>query len=62
MQYYICVRSYIFKLTGGDTPDTVIMNKKISELVNKAITSTYDGKPFDFDTKDDITDLFADDY
>ena len=63
MQYFVCVRSYIFKLIGGDTPpDTVIMNKKISELVNKAITSTYDGKSFDFTDKDDVTDLFADEF
>ncbi len=62
LQYYVCVRSYIFKLTGGETPDTVIMNKRITELVNKAITSTYDGKSFDFDNKDDITDLFSDEF
>lgn len=62
LQYFVCVRSYIFKLTGGETPDTVIMNRRITELVNKAITSTYDGKPFDFSNKDDITDLFSDEF
>lgn len=62
MQYFMCVRSYIYKLIVDGTPDEVLMNRKISELVNKAISSTYDGKSFDFDNSDDITDLFSDEF
>lgn len=62
MQYFMCVRSYVFKLIVDGTPDAVLMNKKVSELVNRAISSTYDGKPFDFTNKDDVTDLFSDEF
>lgn len=62
MQYFMCVRSYVFKLIIDGTPDAVLMNKKVSELVNRAISSTYDGKDFDFTNKDDVTDLFSDEF
>ena len=62
MQYFMCVRSYIYKLIVDGTPDEVLMNRKVSELVNRAISSTYDGKEFDFTDKDDVTDLFSDEF
>lgn len=63
LHYYLCLRSVIFKMTRGDTPDTTLMNKKIEELVNRAISSTYDGKEFNFEeTTDDIQILFSDDF
>lgn len=62
MQYFMCVRSYIYKLIVDGTPDEVLMNRKISELVNKAISSTYDGAPFDFTDSDEVTDLFSDEF
>lgn len=62
MQYFMCVRSYVYKLIVDGTPDEVLMNRKISELVNKAISSTYDGQPFDFDNPEDVTDLFSDEF
>lgn len=62
MQYFMCVRSYIYKLIVDGTPDEVLMNRKISELVNKAISSTYDGTPFDFTDSDEVTDLFSDEF
>ena len=62
MQYFMCVRSYIYKLIVDGTPDEVLMNRRISELVNKAISSTYDGKPFDFTDSEEVTDLFSDEF
>lgn len=40
------------------------MNKRVAELVNRAISSTYDGKEFNFDEQptDDIQMLFSDEF
>ncbi|MBO4695634.1 MAG: DUF3387 domain-containing protein, partial [Clostridia bacterium] len=62
MHYYLCVRSVIYKMTLGDTPDITLMNKKISKLVDQAILSTYQGEAFDFSNKDNVTDLFSDEF
>ena len=62
MHYYLCIRSVIFKMTIGDTPDGTLMNKKISELVDRAILSTYKGEKFDFSNKENVTDLFSDEF
>jgi len=64
LHYFMCVRSIIFKMTLGDTPDTTLMNKKVSELVNKAISSTYSGKVFNFEEQpaDDVQFLFSDEF
>lgn len=49
-------------MTSGDTPDASLMNKHITELVNRATSSTYSGKDFNFDKQptDDIQMLFSD--
>ncbi len=64
LHYFLCVRSVIFKMEIGDTPDATLMNKKIAELVDKAISSTYDGKSFNFDEQptDDVQILFSDEF
>lgn len=64
LHYFMCVRSIIFKMTLGDTPDITLMNKKVSELVNKAISSTYSGKVFNFEEQpsDDVQFLFSDEF
>jgi type I restriction enzyme R subunit len=64
LHYFMCVRSVIYKMTIGDTPDATLMNQKVAELVNKAISSTYSGKEFNFDEKptDDIQMLFSDEF
>ena len=64
LHYFMCVRSVIFKMTIGDTPDTTLMNRKVSELVNRAISSTYSGKEFNFDEQpsDDMQFLFSDEF
>ena len=64
LHYFMCVRSVIYKMTAGDTPDATLMNKKVEELVNRAISSTYSGKEFNFDEQptDDVQMLFSDDF
>jgi type I restriction enzyme R subunit len=64
LHYFLCVRSVIFKMTIGDTPDATLMNKKIAELVDKAICSSYEGKDFTFEdsAKDDMQNLFSDEF
>lgn len=64
LHFFLCVRSVIFKMTTGDTPDATLMNKHITELVNRAISSTYSGKEFNFDEHptDDIQMLFSDEF
>jgi type I restriction enzyme R subunit len=64
LHYFLCVRSMIFKITRNDTPDATLMNQKITELVNKAISSTYDGKGFDFETEklEDTQNIFSEEF
>lgn len=64
LHYFLCVRSVIFKMTAGDTPDATLMNQRIAELVNRAISSTYSGKEFNFDEQpaDDVQTLFSDEF
>lgn len=39
------------------------MKKKIQELVDRAISSTYDGKEFNFEnSKEDATNIFSGDF
>ena len=63
LHYYMCVRSVIYKMTIHDTPDATLMNRKVKELVDRAISSTYDGKKFNFEnSKEDATNIFSDEF
>lgn len=64
LHYFLCIRSVIYKMTRGDTPDATLMNQRILELVNNAISSTYHGKKFEFDNEetDDIQNLLSDEF
>lgn len=64
LHYFLCVRSVIFKMTSGDTPDATLMNQHVAELVDRAISSTYSGKLFNFDEQptDDVQMLFSDEF
>lgn len=63
LHYYLCVRSVIYKMTIGDTPDAELMNRKVADLVNRAISSTYSGEEFNFDAQtDDVQTLFSDEF
>ncbi len=39
IHFYLAVRTVIFKLTRGDTPDTAEMNKVVTEMVHEALQS-----------------------
>lgn len=39
-QFYLAIRSIIYKQTRGDAPDTEIMNQVVEEMVRNAITCT----------------------
>lgn len=62
LHYYLCVRSVIYKMTKGDTPDSTLMNNKIKELVDRAISSTYSNSTFTFDNDDDKEYIFGDEF
>ena len=63
MNYFICVCSVIFKMTIGDTPDAAMMNRKVSELVDKAISSIYSNKVFNFAAQEeDAQSIFGNEF
>ena len=64
LNYYICIRSVIYKMTKGDTPDATLMNQKIKSLVNRAISSVYSGKEFNFENsdKDNVENIFGEEF
>lgn len=39
-QFYLAIRSIIYKQTKGDAPDAEVMNRVVEEMVKKAITCT----------------------
>jgi type I restriction enzyme R subunit len=39
-QFYLAIRSIIYKQTKGDTPDAEVMNRVVEEMVQQAITCT----------------------
>ena len=58
-QFYMAIRSIIYKQTIGDAPDAEIMNGVVEEMVRKAITCT--GVENIFDDHNSI-DLFSDEF
>lgn len=40
IHFYLAVRSIVFKLTKGSTPDTAQMNARVREMIKDAIEST----------------------
>ena len=63
IHFYLAVRSIVFKLTKGDSPDIAQMNAKVSEMIKEALQS--DGVEEIFKLGDDKQkefDIFNDDY
>lgn len=58
-QFYMAIRSIIYKQTIGDAPDAEIMNAVVEEMVRKAITCT--GVENIFEENNSI-DLFGDEF
>jgi type I restriction enzyme, R subunit len=63
IHFYIAVRSIVFKLTKGETPDTAQMNAKVREMIKEAIISEGVEEIFKLgeDGQNEI-DLFDEDY
>jgi len=63
INFYLAIRSIIFKLTKGNAPDTMQMNIKVKEMIKNALES--DGIEEIFKLGDDLNteqDIFADNY
>ena len=58
-QFYLAIRSIIYKQTKGDAPDAEIMNQMVEEMVRKAITCTGVENIVD---EDKSVDLFSDEF
>ncbi len=58
-QFYLAIRSIIYKQTKGDAPDAEVMNRVVEEMVQQAITCT--GIENIVNTDKSI-DLFGDDF
>lgn len=58
-QFYLAIRSIIYKQTKGDAPDAEVMNRVVEEMVQQAITCT--GIENIVNT-DKSVDLFGDDF
>ena len=58
-QFYLAIRSIIFKQTKGDVPDAEVMNRVVEEMVKNAITCTGIENIVD---KHKSVDLFSDDF
>ncbi len=58
-QFYLAIRSIIYKQTKGDAPDAEVMNRVVEEMVQRAITCT--GIENIVNT-DKSVDLFGDDF
>ncbi len=53
-QFFLAIRSIIYKQTKGDAPDTETMNKVVEEMVKKALSCTGVENIIDEDKKIDI--------
>lgn len=58
-QFYLAIRSIIYKQTKGDTPDAEVMNRVVEKMVQQAITCT---GVEDIVNAEDPEDLFGDDF
>ena len=58
-QFYLAIRSIIYKQTKGDAPDAEIMNRVVEDMVREAITCTGIENIIDENKQ---VDLFSDDF
>ena len=54
-QFFLAIRSIIYKQTKGDAPDAEAMNKVVSEMVKKAIACTGVESIIDTDKMEDLS-------
>lgn len=61
--FYLAVRSIVFKLTKGDTPDTAQMNAKVREMIKNALQSDGVDEIFKMgEATEKEQDIFDEDY
>ena len=61
--FYLAVRSIIFKLNGGEAPDTAQMNAKVREMIKNALASDGVEEIFKLgDEQETEQDIFDEDY
>ena len=61
--FYLAVRSIVFKLTKGETPDTAQMNAKVREMIKNALQSDGVEEIFKMgDENETEQDIFDEDY
>jgi type I restriction enzyme, R subunit len=58
-QFYLAIRSIIYKQTKGNAPDTEIMNKKVEKMVEDALSCTGVENIVNYEHPDDI---FSDEF
>jgi len=59
VHFYCAIRSTIFKMSGGEKPDSVRMNEEVKKLVDACITAMND---FADDIPEDDIDIFSKEY
>jgi type I restriction enzyme R subunit len=63
VHFYMAIRTILNKMSGGDAPDTTVMNARVREMIEEAIKSEGVEEVFKIgdDTESEI-DIFDDDY
>jgi len=63
IHFYLAVRSILFKLTKGNSPDTAQMNAKVREMISEAIQSEGVEEIFKLGSEEETeVDIFDEDY
>ena len=62
VHFYLAVRSIIFKLTKGDTPDITQMNARVREMIKDALESDGVEEVFRMGEQSDKVDIFSENY
>jgi type I restriction enzyme, R subunit len=63
IHFYLAVRSILFKLTKGDSPDTAQMNAKVREMISEAIESQGVEEIFTLGSEEEAQiDIFDEEY
>lgn len=62
IHFYLAIRSIIFKLTKGETPDATQMNEQVRKMIEAALISDGIEEIFKIDKRDSDIDIFSDEY
>jgi type I restriction enzyme R subunit len=62
IHFFLAIRSIIFKLTKGETPDATQMNEQVRKMIEAALISDGIEEIFKIDKRDTDIDIFSDEY